>query len=77
MGDIFKEIKNLFRVKGKTREETLENISFVIIIFSAILVSLGIALGSFFKGVILIASIGSFTLLVGIVIFVIAEVLKE
>jgi len=75
--DILKEIKKLFAIKGKTLEETLENISFLIIVFSAILVSIGIALGSFYKGVILLASLGSFTLLIGIIIFVIAEVMRE
>jgi len=75
--DILKEIKKLFAIKGKTIEETLENISFLIIVFSAILVSIGIALGSFYKGVILLASLGSFTLLIGIIIFVIAEVMRE
>lgn len=77
MEDILKEIKKLFAIKGKTIEETLENISFLIIVFSAILVSIGIALGSFYKGVILLASLGSFTLLIGIIIFVIAEVMRE
>ncbi|HIQ49713.1 MAG TPA: hypothetical protein EYH56_00800 [Nanoarchaeota archaeon] len=77
MEDILKEIKKLFAIKGKTLEETLENISFLIIVFSAILVSIGIALGSFYKGVILLASLGSFTLLIGIIIFVIAEVMRE
>lgn len=77
MGDIFKEVKKLFAIKGKTHEETLENISFLIIILSAILVSLGIALGSFYKGIILMASFGSFILLIGIIIFVIAEIIRE
>lgn len=77
MGDIFKEVKKLFVIKGKTHEETLENISFLIIILSAIMISLGIALGSFYKGIILMASFGSFILLIGIIIFVIAEIIRE
>ena len=77
MEGIFKEVKKMFAIKGKTFVETLENISFLIIILSAIMISLGIALGSFYKGVILIASLGSFILLIGIIIFVIAEIIRE
>ena len=77
MEGIFKEVKKMFAIKGKTFVETLENISFLIIILSALLVSIGIAIGSFYKGLILLASIGSFTLLIGIIIFVVSEIIRE
>lgn len=76
MGDILKEVKNLFRIRGKTREDTLENISFIVIVFAAVLIAFGMGLGTFYKGVILLASFGSFLLLIGIIIFVIAELMR-
>jgi hypothetical protein len=67
----------LFKVRGKTQQETLENISFLMIILSAAMLALGLALGSFFKYVILLAPAGAFTLLVAIVLFIISQFISE
>ncbi len=69
--------RSIFRIKGKTTGETLENLSFILIVISAVMISLGIGLGSFYKYVILLASFGTFLLLIGIIIFVISELLFD
>jgi len=60
-------------LKGNNTREYVENVSFVIIFISAIMVSLGIALGSFIQGTILIASFGSFFVMVGIVTYIASQ----
>lgn len=60
-------------LKGKSNREYVENVSFVIIFASAIMVASGIALGSFVQGTILIASFGSFFVMVGIVAYIASQ----
>ena len=67
--------KGLF--EGKSTKERLESWSFLIIILSAVLVSMGIGLGSFVQGTILLASFGSFIFMIGIIIFIISQFLEE
>ena len=61
------------KMKGKNSKEFVENISFVMIIISGIMVSLGIAIGSFIQGAILMASFGSFLVMAGIVTFILSQ----
>ena len=63
----------LSRMKGKNRKEYVENISFVIIVISGIMVALGIAVGSFIQGTILIASFGSFLVMIGIATYILSQ----
>ncbi len=71
-----KEIKiNLTRL-GKNKREVLENISFYIIVISAIMVSVGIGLGSFIQGTIFLSVFGSFFVMVGIVIYIISQFIE-
>jgi len=71
------EIKKKFNfrkwLKGKNKREYIENISFVIIFISGILVALGIGLGSFIQGTILMASFGAFFVMVGIIVYIISQ----
>jgi len=60
---------------GKDKK-SLENISFYIIVISAIMVSVGIGIGSFISGTILIASIGAFFVMIGIVMYIISQFLE-
>ena len=64
------------RLKGKNRREFLENISYLIIFISAILIFMGILTGSFIQGFVLLASFGSFLVLIGIIIFIISQFLE-
>jgi len=74
------EIKRGFNfrkwLKGKNKREYVENISFIIIVISGILVALGIGLGSFIEGTVLIASFGSFFVMVGIVTYIISQFIE-
>lgn len=64
-------------LKGKNRQEHLENISFVVLVAAALLVVLGIGLGSFVYGTVLLAMFGAFLILVGIVIYIISQFLEK
>ena len=61
---------------GKNTREVLENISFFIIVLSAIAVSIGVGIGSFIQEAVLIAMIGSFFVMVGIVIYIISQFIE-
>lgn len=61
------------KMKGKNRKEFVENISFVMIIISGIMVSLGIGIGSFVQGIILMASFGSLLVMAGIVTYIVSQ----
>ena len=63
---------NLTRL-GKNKKEVLESISFIIAVISAILLVIGIGLGSFIQGTIFLSSFGSFFVMVGIVIYIISQ----
>jgi len=61
---------------GKNTKEVLENISFFIIVISAIAVSIGIGIGSFIQGTVLMAVIGSFFVMAGIVIYIVSQFIE-
>ncbi len=61
---------------GKSTKEVLENVSFFIIAISAIAVSIGIGIGSFIQGTVLIAVIGSFFVMAGIVIYIASQFIE-
>jgi hypothetical protein len=63
----------LKRIKGNNTREYVENISFVIIVLSGIMVASGILIGSFIQWMILIASFGSFFVMVGIVTYIVSQ----
>jgi len=64
-------------LKGKNRQEHLENISFVVLVAAALLVVAGIGLGSFVYGTVLLAMFGAFLILFGNVIFIISQFLEK
>ncbi|HLE07761.1 MAG TPA: hypothetical protein VI933_04010 [archaeon] len=67
---------NFFKwVRGKNRQEFLENGSYVLMVVAAVLVSGGLLLGSFVPGIVIVASIGAFILLPGLVIYVISQLM--
>lgn len=68
IGDLF---------SGRNTREKLENWSFLVTIVSGFLIALGIGLGAFVNGSILIASLGSFTFMVGIGIFILSQFFEE
>lgn len=66
----------MFRIKGTTTAQTLENISYLLIIISAVAVAIGIGLGSFVRGTIYIAVAGAALFLPAIAIFIISQLLQ-
>jgi hypothetical protein len=60
-------------IKGNNRKEYLENVSFVIIVLSGVMVASGIFLGSFVQGTIFIASFGSLFAMIGIVTYILSQ----
>jgi len=67
------EIKISLTRFGKNNKEVLENISFIIILISAIMFSIGIGLGSFVQGTIFLSVFGSFFIMIGIVIYIASQ----
>jgi len=61
---------------GKNKKEVLENISLVITVISAILFSIGIGLGSFIQGTIILSVFGSFFIMIGIMIYIISQFIE-
>jgi len=64
-------------IRGSNKREFIENISFLIIVISATMVSTGIGLGSFIQGTILISVFGAFFVMVGIVVYIISQFIGE
>ena len=60
-------------IKGSGTKDYIENISFIIIVASGMMVSAGILLGSFIQGTILIASFGSLFVMIGIVTYIASQ----
>ena len=60
-------------LKGSNKKEFIENISFLIIALSAILVSAGIGLGSFIQGTVFIAVFGAFFFMIGAVAYLASQ----
>ena len=65
---IFKKI-----LGGDTTKEKLENWSYLIMIVSGVLVAIGIGIGGFIQGTVLIGSFGAFFFMIGIIIFLASQ----
>jgi len=63
-------------IKGANKKEKLEDASYKAIVLSAIMIAIGLLLGSFIKYTVIIASIGAFILLVGIILYIISQLVK-
>jgi fatty acid desaturase len=66
-----------FKIRGSNTGETLENVSFYVIVISAIMVAIGVGLGSFIQGTILLSVLGAFFVMIGIIIYIISQFLGE
>jgi hypothetical protein len=64
-------------LRGSNKREFIENISFLIIVISAIMVSAGIGLGSFVQQTVFLAIIGAFFVMVGIAVYIISQFIGE
>jgi len=67
----------MFKIKGATQRETLENTSFLLFVVSAVMVAIGIGLGSFVKYTVYIAVLGAVLLLAAIVLFIISQLMEH
>jgi len=66
--------KREFKIKlGSNTKEILENLSYILIVISAVLIVIGIGLGSFIQGTIYSAVFGSFLVIIGIIIHIISQ----
>ena len=64
-------------VGGTNQKEFLENLSYIVIFISAVMVSIGVGLGSFIEGTILVAVLGALFVFIGIVFYVISQFIGE
>ena len=62
---------------ARNRKEVFENVSFYVIVISAIMIAVGIGLGSFIQYTVFIASLGGFFVIVGIVIYIASQFMEE
>jgi F0F1-type ATP synthase assembly protein I len=64
-------------IKGSNKREYVENISFLIIVISAIMISAGIGLGIFIQESVFISVLGAFFVMVGIVVYIVSQFIGE
>ncbi len=70
------EVKLNLSKLGKNGKEVLENLSFIIIVVSGTMFSIGIALGSFIQGTIALSIIGAFLIMTGIVLYMTSQFIE-
>jgi len=63
-------------LKGGSKKEYVENISYSVILFSAFLVFVGMLVGSFSGTFVAFAILGAFLFLVGVIVFIYSNFLK-
>ena len=61
---------------GNNKRDILENLSFYIIVISAIMIAIGIGLGSFIQGTVYLSLLGSFFVMVGIVFYIASQFIE-
>ena len=62
------------KIEAKTK---WEKISYKIIIISAVLIFLGILLGSFIQGTVYLASLGALLVMLGICIYIVSQLIDK
>lgn len=71
------ERKEWLKLRGSTREDTVENLAFVTLFVAAIFTVVGITVGTFVPGFpVALAITGAFLVLVGIVLYVTSEFMR-
>ena len=63
-------------LEGESKKDYAENLSIVIIIVSGIMVAMGVGLGSFIQGTILLGILGAFFAMLGIVIYILSQFIE-
>lgn len=64
-------------LKGENKEELLENLSYLVIVVAALMTVIGLGVGTVYPGVpVLIAIVGSFFALLGIVLYILSELIR-
>lgn len=64
-------------LRGSSRQEYIENLSYVVMFLSAFFIFIGLGLGSFVPFVVYIAVLGSFLLLIGIVLYILSQLIEK
>jgi len=78
-GDILKgdrvDIKKW--LKGESKKQFIERLSYLTIFIAAALIFVGLLLGSFIKYTVFLAAFGSALILIGICIYIISQLIEE
>jgi fatty acid desaturase len=64
-----------FKIKGQTKRETAENVSYVLMAISALAVAVGIGIGSFVQYTVYIAVAGAVLFLPAIILYIISQLI--
>jgi len=62
-------------LKGGSRQEFKENISYTVIVIGAVMVGVGLALGSAMNYIIYVGAFGGLFVLAGIVIYIVSQLM--
>lgn len=60
-----------------TGRQRIENLNYLLIVVSAVMVSLGIGLGSFVPGTIILSVLGSLFIMIGIAVYLLLQFRKD
>ncbi|MFP4117062.1 MAG: hypothetical protein ACLFQ8_03285 [Candidatus Aenigmatarchaeota archaeon] len=63
--------------KGDSRRELVENLSYCLIVIAAVMTVIGLGVGTVYPGLpVLVAIVGSFLALAGIVLYILSELVR-
>ncbi len=63
--------------KGDSKRELIENLSYILIVLAAVMLVVGLGVGTVYPGLpVLVAIAGSFLALVGIVLYILSELIR-
>ncbi len=64
-------------LKGDSKRDLLENISYCLVVLAAVMLVLGLGVGTVYPGwPVLVAIVGSFLALAGIVLYILSELIR-
>ncbi|MBI4017520.1 MAG: hypothetical protein HY366_01085 [Candidatus Aenigmarchaeota archaeon] len=70
-------IRKLFKLKGATREDTVENVSFLVLFVAAAFVAVGISVGTFVPGFpVALAVTGALLVVISLLVYITSEFLR-
>lgn len=71
------KVREWFRIKGHTPADTVENVSFLMLLVAATFVIVGVSVGTFIQGFpVALAIAGAFLAILGLFAYVVSELMR-